>query len=108
MIQLPPLNSDSPRPSKAFRDRRLAMRWPRLWAALALMAASGALLTLALNVQRNQALESGQRLSASFARVIEEQTTRTLQTVDQRLQLAARALSDLETAGQLNEASARA
>lgn len=108
MIQVPPLNTEPLRPSKALQDRLLAMRWPRLWAALALMAASGALLTLALSAQRNQVLESSQRLTATFARVIEEQTTRTLQTVDQRLQLAARALSDLERAGQLNEASARA
>lgn len=108
MIQVPPLNSDPLQPFKTLQDRLLAMRWPRLWAALALMAVSGALLTLTLNAQRNQALESGQRLTATFARVIEEQTTRTLQTVDQRLQLAARALSDLERAGQMNEASARA
>ncbi len=72
------------------------------------MLVSGALLALALHTQRDQALQSGKRLTASFARVIEEQTTRTIQTVDQRLQLASRGLSDLKTGGQLNEATARA
>lgn len=72
MIQVPPLNTEPLRPSKTLQDRLLAMRWPRLWAALALMAASGALLTLALSAQRNQVLESSQRLTATFARVIEE------------------------------------
>jgi hypothetical protein len=44
----------------------------------------------------------------SFAQVIEEQTSRTLQTIDQRLQLAANGLAQLEAAGTLNEAAAHA
>ncbi|MGS0757498.1 PDC sensor domain-containing protein, partial [Roseateles sp. GG27B] len=46
-------------------------------------------------------------LTESFVRVIEEQTTRSLQTVDQGLQLAARNLALLEASGGLNQASAR-
>jgi diguanylate cyclase (GGDEF)-like protein/PAS domain S-box-containing protein len=92
---------------KPGKSHSLAGGWPRLWLALALVLVSGVLLAWSLKAQRDQALESGQRLTASYARVIEEQTTRTIQTVDQRLQLAARGLSDLQATGTLNEDSAR-
>ena len=108
MTQVIPLKSDLPGPVPTAKERLWAIRWPRLWVALMLVTVIGALLAWALQVQRNQALQSGQRLTASFARVIEEQTARTFQTVDQRLQLAARAISDLKANGQLNETAARA
>ena len=57
---------------------------------------------------RTQAIESGMRLTESFARVVEEQTNRTIQTIDQRLQLAAISAAQLDAAGRLNEQSARA
>ncbi len=107
MTPTPPLNSGRQPPFKTLSSRLLAMRRPRLWAALVLVAVSGALLAWALNTQKNQELQAGKRLTASYARVIEEQTTRTLQTVDQRLQLAALDLADLEAYGLLNPGSAR-
>ncbi len=108
MTQGPAVNPEpTQHRAKSAQKGLLEMRWPRLWGALALVLLSGALLALALNFQRNQAIQSGQRLTATFARVIEEQSTRTLQIVDQQLQLAVRGLSDLRLEGQLTEASAR-
>lgn len=78
-----------------------------LWIAVGVILVSGALVVLVLFYQRTQKLEAGLRQSESFAQVIEEQTTRTLQTVDQQLQLAATNLRQLEAENRLNEASAR-
>jgi PAS domain S-box-containing protein len=63
-----------------------------LWLAAGLILLSGVLVVLALGYLRQQALQSGERLIESFALVIEEQTTRTLQVVDLRLQSAATSL----------------
>lgn len=76
--------------------------------ALATIAVIGCLIALTLIYLRTQAIESGKRLTESFAHVIEEQTTRTFQTVDQRLQLAARNLARLKTSGNLDTQSVRA
>jgi len=69
---------------------------------------SGCLVALALAYMRSQEVESGERLTESFAQVIEEQTTRTFQFVDQTLLLAATNLTQMQLAGTLNEGSARA
>jgi PAS domain S-box-containing protein len=63
---------------------------------------------LLLAYYRVQALQAGERLSASFGRVVAEQTSRTWQTVDQRLQLAESAMGRLAIEGNVEEASARA
>lgn len=85
-----------------------SVRRPLLWLALGFTVGSACLIALALSFLRNQAIESGIRLTQSFAQVIEEQTTRTVQTIDQRLQLASASMAQLDAAGQLNEQSARA
>ncbi len=82
-------------------------RFPALFAT-GFILVSGCLVALALLHLRTQAIESGERLTESFARVIEEQTTRTFQTIDQRLQLAASGLAQLDASTKLNEQSARA
>ena len=84
-----------------------SIRRPLLWLALGFTVGSACLIALALIYLRNQAIESGARLTQSFAQVIEEQTTRTVQTIDQRLQLASASMAQLDAAGQLNEQSAR-
>jgi PAS domain S-box-containing protein len=99
-------------PSFAVAPRRMrliqhASRYRPLLIAAGLVLASSLLVALALNDRRNQALDSGRRLIASFAHIIEEQTTRTLQSVDQRLQLAATQMAQLEAAAGLDEASGR-
>lgn len=87
---------------------RHSIRRQLIWAATGFIVASGCLVALALSYLRTQVLESGARLTESFAHVIEEQTTRTVQTVDQRLQLAVHGMAQLEASGHLNEQSARA
>jgi PAS domain S-box-containing protein len=74
---------------------------------LAIALLTGALLAFALLYQREAALRSGEELTDSLSRVISEQTTRTLQSVDQTLQLAIVRLELLRQSGRLDEATAR-
>lgn len=78
-----------------------------LWLAAGLVIIPGLVAAMALAYLRMKAIESGERLVESFAQVIEEQTTRTLQSVDQRLQLAVKGLTELEASGRLNVQSAQ-
>ena len=75
---------------------------------LALAVLTGALLAYALLYLRESALRSGSELTDSLSRVIAEQTERTLQSVDQTLQLAIIRIETLRAAGQLDERSGRA
>jgi PAS domain S-box-containing protein len=68
---------------------------------------TGALLVFALLYLREAALRSGEELTDTLSRVISEQTTRTLQSADQTLQLAAVHLESLRRTRTLTEASAR-
>jgi PAS domain S-box-containing protein len=77
-----------------------------IWLTGLLVFVSGLGLGASLLVLRNAALRSGEMLNESFARVIEEQTSRTFQTADQRLELASTRLKALEAAGILTEESA--
>ncbi len=77
-----------------------------LAAALILILAGAIVVGLA--ALRAEAIATGTRLAESFARVIAEQTTRTLQTADLHMELAALGIARLEAAGTLNEQSARA
>ncbi|MRD49723.1 PAS domain-containing protein [Caenimonas koreensis DSM 17982] len=77
----------------------------RVFAVLTLV--SGLLIGLALYGLRAEALRSGEVLTRSLSQVIAEQTGRTLQSVDERLQLAASGLDALESQGTLGEATAR-
>nr|WP_316642762.1 PAS domain S-box protein [uncultured Roseateles sp.] len=83
------------------------MRRTLILFAAAVVLVSGGLLAGSLAYLRGQAIASGERLTASLAQVIEEQTSRTIQTVDQQLQLAANRLTQLETSGGLSEQSCR-
>ncbi|MEO7107909.1 MAG: PAS domain S-box protein [Rhodoferax sp.] len=78
-----------------------------LWLAAAVILVSGGLIALVLVYLRAQAVATGERLTESFAQVIEEQTTRTFQSIDQGLQITANQLAQLQVAGTLNEESAR-
>ena len=78
------------------------------WLAAALIAGSGTILVASLAYERSQATQTSLRATTSLALVIAEQTTRTLQTVDQRLQLAAVSVARLQTQQNVNEDSARA
>jgi PAS domain S-box-containing protein len=82
--------------------------WRDLGAVLAMALLTGALLVFALLYLREAQLRSGEELADSLSRVISEQTARTLQSVDQALQLSIVRLESLRHSGQLDEASARA
>ena len=86
-----------------------ALAWQRrqlLWLAAAVVLVSGCLVGLQLAYLRAQALAAGERLTESFAQVIEEQTTRTFQSVNQSLQLTSNQLAQMQQAGALGEESA--
>jgi PAS domain S-box-containing protein len=83
------------------------MRFPLLWMAALFIFLSGAMLALALATMRSQQIESGQRSLDALTRVLEEQTTRSLQTVDARLQLAADDVQHLAQDGRMDEPSLR-
>ncbi|MDB5955066.1 PAS domain-containing protein [Ramlibacter sp.] len=76
-------------------------------AVLALALLTGALLLFALLYQREAALRSGEELTDSLSRVISEQTARTIQSVDQTLQLAVVKVEMLRQTGMLSQASAQ-
>ncbi|OYT92023.1 MAG: hypothetical protein CFE43_10700 [Burkholderiales bacterium PBB3] len=82
-------------------------RYQLLWLAAGITLVSGCLVALALAYLRVQAIETGEDLTQSFAQVIEEQTTRTFQSVDQSLEITANNLAQMQRTGTLNEVSAR-
>ena len=79
---------------------------PLVWLSAGLIAVSGVLLALALAFLRSEAVESGTVITESFAQVVEQQTTLTLQTIDQRLQLLIERLQNLEVSGKSGAAGA--
>ena len=94
-----------PRGSADFRPTVLPLatppgapaRGPRvLWWVAAFAAASGLLLALALWFLHAQAVRSGEQLARALAHVIAEQTTRSVQAVEQRLHRAAQDLMGLQ------------
>ena len=103
---LPPAGASRPKDTAAVAPRR-AMRRELFWLAAGVILVSGVLLASVLAYLRAQALEAGERLTGSFAQVIEEQTSRTLQTVDQQLRLAMGSLAQRQAEGPLGEAEAR-
>jgi PAS domain S-box-containing protein len=64
------------------------------WLVLGLFLVSGFLVAVALGYLRFQTTAAAERLTETFGLVVAEQTTRTLQTVEQRLELTAFALAN--------------
>ncbi len=83
------------------------MRSLLLWLTSSVIVISGGLTLLILAQLRAQVLETGERLTNSFVQVVEEQTSRTLQTVDQQLKLTAGRLAQRQAMGPLGQAEAR-
>ena len=77
------------------------------WFAASIILILAGSIAWTLYYLRVQALESGTDLTESFAQVVEEQVTRTLQTVDFRLQIAESALAKLKAEGRLSPESSR-
>ena len=78
-----------------------------LWIATALVVGSGLLLALALHYLRDQAHQVAIQDTVAVARIVQEQTDRTLQNVDQRLQLAATRIEQLQRNRALTEQTAQ-
>ena len=68
---------------------------------------SGILVAASLAYSRTRAIQSGEAFTDSFAQVIAEQTNRTFQSIDLRLQLAADSLEHVEESGLLFPQAAR-
>jgi PAS domain S-box-containing protein len=79
-----------------------------VWLVAGLVLVSACALAAALFYLHGQALRSGERLTQSLAQVIEEQTSRTFQTVNQRLQLAASGLQAMQRLRSADPESVRA
>jgi PAS domain S-box-containing protein len=88
---------------------QLPARLPRaVWLVLAAALASGALLVAALVLLHGEAVRNGEHLTVTLSELIAEQTTRTLQSVDARLEVAAVQLAMMEQDGTLDADTARA
>lgn len=74
-------------------------------AAVAVVALSGLLIGIVLVRERAEIVQVGRRAIHSLAHIVAEQTTRSLQTVDQALELSAVELNDLAHVGRLNQAA---
>lgn len=79
-----------------------------LWLVAAFATGSGLLLAAVLLYLRAEALSAGERLTGALAHVIAEQTTRSVQTVEQRLLLAAHQLMDLKAEKPIDQEAGRA
>ncbi|MBI2771656.1 MAG: PAS domain-containing protein [Burkholderiales bacterium] len=90
-----------PRPVPTAGGRRVP------WLFVAFIVGSGALLALALMFLRGEAVRTGERLTQSLAQVIGEQTSRTLQAIDDRMELAAERLQAMQAAGRVTGDAAR-
>jgi hypothetical protein len=89
------------------KRRRSAERLRLNATVLGLILASGLLLAGTLGYLRSAALDDGERSTSTIARLVSEQTTRSLQTVGQALELSKSWLAELQAGGELNEDSAR-
>ena len=77
------------------------------WLVVAFAVLTGVLLAVALWVLRAEALRAGEARASALSQVIVEQTSRTLQFVDARLQLASAQLAAEAEAGELDASVAR-
>ena len=78
------------------------------WSLAAFAFVSGAALAGVLLHMRAEALRGGERLTRALNHVIAEQTTRSLQAVDQRLQVASHELMEMRSNGPMDEDNGRA
>lgn len=92
----------------AHKPVRRASQGHFVWLALGFILVLGVAAGLVLDYQRTQTLETGRRLTESIAQVIQEQTHRTFQAVDQRLELAADQLADMQASGKSDQREVQA
>jgi hypothetical protein len=78
-----------------------------LWIAVAVTLLTGFLVGFALYVLRTQAIRNAESLTSSFAKIVQEQTTRSLQGAEQRLYIVESELKRLRESRLLTETSGR-
>ena len=88
----------------SFEPRKIP---PFIWLAVALIFVTGCGLATALFYLRAEAFRTGEKITRSLAHVIEDETSRTIQAVDQRLELAINRLNLQEMRPKLDEESVR-
>ena len=93
----------APPDSRGFLSGRML-----LWCLAAFALVSGAALAAMLLHMRSEALRGGERLTRALNHVIAEQTTRSLQAVDHRLQVASHELMEMRSNGPVSEDEGRA
>ncbi|MBK9345017.1 MAG: hypothetical protein IPN06_00635 [Burkholderiales bacterium] len=93
-----PRSPDAGLPQQFLQGLRTTGLTHWLWVLLGLMGASALVVALALGVLRVQTIATAARLTETFALVVAEQTTRTVQTIEQRLELTAHLLGHLDAA----------
>lgn len=88
-------------------DRSSSLWLQRRWLVLAAVIVLGsvALLALALDHLRTQTLQTAEQLNTALVQIVAEQTTRTLQAVDERLELTATSLTLMDGPGERNPES---
>ncbi|MDP9044457.1 MAG: PAS domain-containing protein [Pseudomonadota bacterium] len=99
-------HSDPPGANPEDGARGGTLRRRILWAAVGAIALSGALVAALLGYLRQDAIRVGLAQTETLAQVIEEQTARTVQTVDVALQLATEQLKALQASGAPADANA--
>jgi PAS domain S-box-containing protein len=91
------------RASRTFPPEARELLWSTVWMVLG----SGLVVVLALAYSRHQTQLVAERSIASQAHIVQEQAERTLQTLDQRLQLVSHYLAQLEAGQTLTPLSAK-
>ena len=77
-----------------------------IWMAVGWVLLSAIVVIVTLTYLRRGEIQEGERLTIAYSKVFEEQTARTLQTVDLRLQLAISSFQQLEATEILSEQAA--
>jgi PAS domain S-box-containing protein len=85
---------------------QLRVRRRLVWFGLLIMLLAAGVMALSALYMRERELRSNRQLMEAVVQLIEEQTTRTFQTLDQRMQIATRGLTALASSGELNARSA--
>jgi diguanylate cyclase (GGDEF)-like protein/PAS domain S-box-containing protein len=75
------------------------------WLAATLIVGSGCVIAVALYYARAEAIEAGHGLQSSIVNIVAEQTTRTVQAVDQKMQHVAGQLAQLDEASAIGQRS---
>jgi len=97
-----------PRKPGSSSDGRISLRVRIVSLLIAFAVVTGGVVAVLLVYLRAEAITSSEKVLTAFAQLTEEQTTRTLQSVDQTLEIAQARIAAADLAGTANEASIQA